>query len=168
MNYQSISRFMIASSIALGVSLPVSANTAGDINPDCKDHYERHGRHGEFNAERRSVPPYLKKLNLTGEQKGKIESLMKNEAQAMRDKGQAMHKSMMELRHISMSSEYDEAKVKTLAESSAKGMAEMVEQRARTDNQIYQLLTPEQRKQMEAQRAQFESRRMAKPGAGRP
>lgn len=163
MNYQTISRFMIASSIALGVSLPASANAAGDKNLDCKGSYERHGRHGEFNAASHPIPPYLKKLNLTDEQKGKIESLVQNQAQVMHDKIKVMHEAKMELRHIPMSSEYDEAKVKALSESSAKEMAEIAELHARTDHQIYQLLTPEQRKQMEEQRAKFESKRMAKP-----
>lgn len=168
MNYQTISRFMIASSIALGVSMPVSASTDGDKSVDCKGRYERHGQHGDFNAANRSLPPYLQKLNLTKEQKGKIESLVKNEVEVMRDKIKVMHKVRMEVRHISMSTEYDEAKVKALSESGAKEMAEMAELHARTDNQIYQLLTPEQRKQMEEQREKFESRRMTKPDVARP
>ena len=74
MNYQTISRFMIASSIALGVSLPASADTDGNKNPDCKSRYERHGQHGEFNSASHPVPHYLQTLNLTSEQKGKIEN----------------------------------------------------------------------------------------------
>lgn len=168
MNYQPISRFMIASSIALGVSLPVSASTDGDKRVDCKGQYESHGQKGDFNMINRSLPPYLKNLNLTKEQKGKIESLVKNEVQVMRDKIKLMRKARLDIRHISMSTQYEESKVKSLSESSAKEMAEMTELHARTDNQIYQLLTPEQRKQMEEQRAQYESKGMEKSEVVRP
>jgi protein CpxP len=166
MNYQTISRFMIASSIALGVSLPVSANTGWDGSPDCRSHSGRRGHHAGFDGARHPVPPYLQKLGLSEEQKGKIEDLVKNEVQVMRDKADAMRKTRMELRHISMSDDYDEAKVKAMSESSAKDLAEMGELHARTSHQIYELLTPEQRKQLEEQRAQFESRHRGKPKAG--
>ena len=73
-----------------------------------------------------------------------------------------IQESKMALRHISISSEYDQAKVKALSDSSAKEMAEIAELHARTEHHIYQLLAPEQRTQFEEQRAQFEPRRKAK------
>lgn len=154
MNYQTISRFMLASSIALGISLPVNASAAGSPDGDCKNRVERHHETGEFRMG--YFPPYLKKLNLMDEQCDKIKSLMHEQEPAMRDKMQALRKSHTELRRLSMSADYDEAKVKMLSESSANVMAEIALMRAHTDNQIYQLLSPEQRTQLEAQKAHFE------------
>lgn len=154
MNYQTISRFMLASSIALGVSLPVNASAAGTQDSDCKNRLERHHETGALQTGH--FPPYLKNLDLTDEQRDKISSLMHDQEPAMRDKMQELRKPKAELHRLSMSTDYDEAKVKTLSESSAKAMAEMAQMRAHTNNQIYQLLSPEQRKQLEAQKARFE------------
>lgn len=163
MKYQTISRFMIASSIALGISLPVIASTAGSHDGDCKNRLERHHETGEFWMGH--FPPYLKNLNLTDEQRGKIKSLMHDQESAMHNKMQELRKAHMELRSLSMSADYDEAKVKMLSESSAKVMAEMAQMRAHTENQIYQLLSPEQRKQLEEQKMRYKSRSQEKDGA---
>ncbi|TCV87497.1 Spy/CpxP family protein refolding chaperone [Sulfurirhabdus autotrophica] len=162
MNYQNISRFLLISSMALGVSLPVSANTSTDKNPDCKSRYESHGHHEGFNDEGRSITHHMRNLNLTDEQKSKIKTLEQSNSQAMQEKFKALRETKMEIRKISMSGNYDEAKVKALAESDAKNMAELTVLHARTSNQIYQLLTPEQRKQMEEQRSKFESMQKGK------
>ena len=58
----------------------------------------------------------------------------------------------MELRRLGMSGEYSEARAKVLAEANAQAMAVMAEMHARTDNQIYQILMPEQRGQVEKQK----------------
>ncbi len=162
MNYQNISRFLIISSFAMGVSLPVSANTSADKNPDCKNRYENHGHHEGFNHEGRSISHYMRNLNLTEEQKSKIKALEQNDSQAMQEKFKALRETKMEIRKISMSGNYDEAKVKALAESDAKNMAELTVLHARNGHQIYQILTPEQRKQMDEQRTKFESMQKTK------
>ena len=92
---------------------------------------------------------------------------MHKQAPAARERAKAIQKSRLELRNLSMSAQYDDARAKTLADSIAAATAEMALTRARTGQEIYKLLTPEQRKQADDMRARFEQRRaMHGQGAG--
>ena len=67
----------------------------------------------------------------------------------MREQAKAMRKSQMELRQLGLSDGYSEAKAKALADANAQAMARMGQLQASASHQVYLLLTPEQRKQME-------------------
>lgn len=153
MNKRALTSFIIASSIALGLPLSADARPMTDKPDGCGSQMQMMGERGMFGGNH--LPPFLRGLNLSEAQRDKIFDLMHAQAPAMRDQAGKMRKAQMELRRLSMSGEYDEAKVKSLSEASAKLMAEMAQMRARTGNQIYQMLTPEQRKQMEERKADF-------------
>ncbi len=89
-------------------------------------------------------------LNLTQEQKDRIFALRHAQAPTVRAKMQEAGNARRELRALSMSDNFDAAKAKALAEQSSKAMAELAVMRASTGNQIYQILTPEQRAQLKA------------------
>lgn len=97
-------------------------------------------------------PSFLHGLNLSDDQRDRIFDLLHAQSPAMHDQAKAIHKTKMELRRLGMSGEYSEAKAKVLAEANAQAMAVMAEMHARTDNQIYQILMPEQRGQVEKQK----------------
>jgi len=101
----------------------------------------------------------LRGLNLTDAQRDQVFNLMHKEAPAARERGKAIQKARMELRNLSMSAQYDDARAKTLADSIAAATAEMALTRARTGQEIYKLLTPEQRKQADDMRSRFQQRR---------
>lgn len=107
--------------------------------------------------------PFLRDLKLTESQRDQIFKIFHDQAPALREKHKELHKLHQELHALTFSAQYDEAKIKTLAESSARTMAEIVEMRAASLNQVYQLLTPEQRKKAEERKAAFESRGMHRP-----
>ncbi|MFZ5512272.1 MAG: Spy/CpxP family protein refolding chaperone, partial [Pseudomonadota bacterium] len=92
-------------------------------------------------------------LDLTEAQRDKIFQLTHAQTPAMRDKGKEIHKARAELRKLAFSAEYDEARVRALSETAAAAMAEMAQMRARLGHEIYQILTPEQRKTLEERRA---------------
>ena len=109
----------------------------------------------------------LRGLNLTEAQRDQVFNLMHKQAPAARERAKAIQKSRLELRNLSMSAQYDDARAKTLADSIAAATAEMALTRARTGQEIYKLLTPEQRKQADDMRARAEQRRaMGGHGAG--
>ncbi len=88
---------------------------------------------------------------LTDEQRSKIKDIanqmrvkMLKTAAELRQ-GQAMMKTLV------MADKFDEGKAKTLADSQGKLYANMVFLRLQTRHQIYQVMTPEQRKQLEEQ-----------------
>lgn len=109
----------------------------------------------------------LRGLNLTEAQRDQVFSLMHKQAPAAREQGKAIQKARQELRTLAMSAQYDDARAKTLADSIAAATAEMALTRARTGQEIYKLLTPEQRKQADDMRARADQRRaMGGHGAG--
>ena len=52
---------------------------------------------------------------------------------------------------------FDEARVRALSETSAQAMAAMAQMRAASLNQIYQTLTPEQRKKADELKSRFDN-----------
>lgn len=139
--------FMIASSLALGLPLAVDAHPMMDCPEGCGSPMQMMGEHGIPGG--KHLPPFLRDLKLSEAQRGRIFDLMQAQAPAMREHAKAMRKSQIELRQLGISDEYSEARAKTLADANAQAMARMGQLQASTSHQIYLLLTPEQRKQME-------------------
>jgi periplasmic protein CpxP/Spy len=97
-------------------------------------------------------PPFLAGLRLTDEQQDKVFAIVYAAAPAMRDGEKALRKAHEALRDINASPEYDENRVKGLADSAAKADSQLTVLRVHTEHQIYALLTPEQKKQLEERR----------------
>lgn len=104
------------------------------------------------------APPFLHELNLTEAQQDKVFSILHNSAPALREQGKLAKKSAEALHEMVDSANFDETKLKSLAESHAHAIAEMEVIRARSMHQILALLTPEQRKQADAIKAKFDER----------
>ncbi len=153
---RNIKRFVAAAAAALAIPMAMAANPAGPREGgggpgDCgaMEGHGRHGRHGgEMGMHGRMGPHYLRGLNLTETQRDKVFEIMHAQEPAMRDKAKALHKSQEDLRALGASPDYSDARARVLADASAKSMADMALLRVKTDRQIYELLTPEQRKQM--------------------
>lgn len=107
------------------------------------------------------MPPHLRGLNLTEAQRDKIFEIMHAQAPAMRDKAKALRKAEDELRALTAAADYSDAKAKSLADAGAKAMSEMTLARAKAERQVFEVLTPEQRKQLAEMKASGE------PGRGR-
>lgn len=101
-------------------------------------------------------PPFLAGLKLTDEQQDKVFAIVYAAAPAMREQEKALHKAHEALHDINESPQYDENKVKSLADSAAKADSQLTVLRVRTEHEIYALLTPEQRKQLEDRRREHE------------
>ena len=107
--------------------------------------------------------PFLHELNLTEGQRDQIFKVFHEQAPVIREKAKEIRKSREELRALTFSAQYDEAKVKALAEQGAKAAAELTELRAANLNKVYQLLTPEQRKRADERKAEFDARGLRQP-----
>jgi Spy/CpxP family protein refolding chaperone len=94
------------------------------------------------------MPPYLQALNLSEAQRDKVFEIMHGQAPAMREKGKALRNAEESMRKLVLSPEYNEPKALELANSAAKAMSEMSLARAKAERQVYEVLTPEQRKQL--------------------
>jgi protein CpxP len=93
-------------------------------------------------------PPYLAGLTLTEEQQDKVFGILYAAAPAIREQAKALRKAREALEELTTTAQYQETRAKALAEASAKADSQLALLRARTERDIYLLLTPEQRVQM--------------------
>lgn len=97
-------------------------------------------------------PPFLHGLHLTDEQQDKVFAIVYAAAPALREQSKTLHKAHEALHELNQSDQYDESRVKSLAEAAAKAESQMTVLRMRTEHEIFALLTPEQKKQLEEHR----------------
>ena len=100
------------------------------------------------------MPPHLRGLNLSEAQRDKVFEIMHAQAPAMREKAKALRTAEDNLRALAASPDFTEAKARALADESAKAMADMKLARVNTERQVFDLLTPEQRKEAAEARSQ--------------
>lgn len=134
-----IKRFLIAASVALAIPLSAAAFGGHGGHSGCAGHHMMGGS---------MLPLHLDGLNLTEAQQDKVFEIMHAQAPVMRDKAKALRKAESDLRALTSAADYSEAKARSLADEAAKAMAEMTLARAKADRQVFEVLTPEQRKQL--------------------
>lgn len=139
-----ITVLLAAGGIAMAVPLATQARPLGDME-GCE-----HPR--AMQAERDGMPRLFKRLDLSDAQKAQLEQLRQRDAAVLAEKFKTMRDSRAQLRDMRIKGEYDAAKIKALTERGAMAMAEMGQLRARQMHEMAQILTPEQRQQVEAKR----------------
>lgn len=144
-----LKRFVAAAAVALAVPLTASAvgGQKGMMHGGCdgmgmKSGYGHPGMGGD------GMPRYLNRLDLTEAQRDRIFDIMHAQAPTMRNAAKAMQKAQGDLRDLTAAPDFSEAKASELANAAAAAMGEMALQRARTERQVFDVLTPEQRKQL--------------------
>lgn len=152
---------------AAGIALAMPLAAHADPGPGCEGHGSMgyggpHGHPGMFGGEHG-----LQGLKLTEEQQDKIFNLRHTQEPAVRAKFKELRASREELRALTHAPNYDEAKVRAVTDKSAAVMAELARMHARTEYQIYQILTPEQRKQLDERKDWHDGGgEMMRPGMG--
>ncbi|ANE54618.1 Spy/CpxP family protein refolding chaperone [Methylomonas sp. DH-1] len=106
---------------------------------------------GEF-APGEHMPHFLRALNLSDAQRAEIKSLWQSQfgegRDAMRSQGRAMRD---ELRNLSFSADYSEEKSLSLIEKSLEMHKQAALEKAKLDNRIFKLLTPEQQQKLQSE-----------------
>jgi periplasmic protein CpxP/Spy len=99
-------------------------------------------------------------LDLTDAQQAQVKQIFASEKPTMMPLVQQMHQTRQQLRQLEQSSTFDEGKVRALASQQAQTMTELTVEKAKVANQIFNLLTPEQKakaqKFMERREARFQ------------
>ncbi len=114
------------------------------------------------------VPPYLRGIDLSEAQRDKIFALTHAQVPTAREQFKALEKAQRELRALVFQGPYDEAKARALADAAGRAQTELALSRARTDAQILQVLTSEQRKQFDDARPEPAGPQgRSAPGAGK-
>jgi periplasmic protein CpxP/Spy len=140
-------RILAAAVLALAAPLTVSAapGPQGEC-PGMDVHGPQGGGHG---AEAGRAPlAGLRGINLSEAQRDKIFEILHAQEPAMRERAKAELKANEELRKLATAPDYNEARVRALSETIGKAAAESALARVKTDRQIAEVLTPEQRKQL--------------------
>lgn len=102
-------------------------------------------------------PPFLAGLQLTDEQQDKVFAIVYAAAPALREQAKALRKAHEALHDLNKSDQYDESRVKALADTAAKAESQMTVLRMRTEHEVFAVLTPEQKKQLEERRHEHEA-----------
>jgi Spy/CpxP family protein refolding chaperone len=110
------------------------------------------------------APWFLRGINLTDAQQDNIFKILYAQAPTMREKMKNIRNAMKSLHTLVLSGQYNEAEAKSLAKSIADDLAAMLLIRAQGDQQIYGLLTQDQRKQLESMKTDREFQPTDSPG----
>ena len=102
---------------------------------------------GMMHGER--MPPFLRGLDLTQEQRDKIFDITYAQMPAMRKQGEKLEDLRRQEMELTMSASYDAAKLKQLVDAQVKLQAQQQLAMAESRHQMYQLLTDEQRKELD-------------------
>ena len=109
-------------------------------------------------------------LNLTEQQKTQMKEIMKDSG-ARPDRA-AMKAQMDQMHSLVASDSFDESKVKSQIDTITKAQSDRMLDRARAENKMYNLLTPEQKKQFnenyQKRAEKMEQMRDHKPGQPKP
>lgn len=175
-----IATFALAGAAALAVPFLVTAQpspgTPGEgMHMKAHARHDGHFRHGAapgmhgMHGERAMGAAFLRGLDLTDEQRDRIFAIRHAAEPAMRDQMKVLRGARGEFSRLALSGEYDEAKVKEFADRNAQAMSAMAQLRARTMNEIYRVLTPEQQTKVKERLANREERgeRRGMRGEGR-
>ena len=97
------------------------------------------------------------KLNLTDDQKTQMKAIMQKEKPTMQPLHQQEHQIDQQLRQY-VEGNFDQAKVAALAAQKAQVQAAMTVEQTRIHNELYQLLTSDQKAQLKEMEAHHEAR----------
>ena len=112
------------------------------------------------------LPPFLHEVALSEAQQDKVFAATHAQAPLLREQQKIAFKAHEQLRALASSNSYDDAKAAALANSAAQAMAKISLQHARLEQQLLAVLTPEQRKQVDARREEERQGPDSGPGRG--
>jgi periplasmic protein CpxP/Spy len=142
-------RLLIAAMAVLLSSAIAKSQTTTDTPPPMHGH--------EFGMHDDMMGFFSKALNLTDDQKTQMKAIMQKEHPAMKPLKQQEHQIDQQLRQY-VEGTYDDAKVRALATQKSQIEVELTVAHTRIHNEMYQLLTPEQRTQLKEMEAKHEAR----------
>ena len=121
-----------------------------------RHHRGQHGHHGHHGDKGPGM--MLRGIDLTEEQKTKVNELHKAAAPEMRAAMKEAFEARRALHELTVSGSFDEAKAREIAQKGADAMARASVLKAKTHSQVLATLTPEQRKQLADQAEQRKER----------
>ena len=133
-------------SLSIGSILVFAQRGGGDFG-------RGHGGRGGFMFHR-----IAKELNLTDEQKTQIKQIMEAEKSKVQPIFESLKENRQKMEALTADGNFDEAKVKQLADEQGSLTSLLIVEKERVKSQIFQILTTEQREKAKALKAKFEEK----------
>ena len=147
-------RLLIAFLTVLTGSVIAKAQTAEDAPPPPP----MHGHHMAMDMSMEGHLHFLAaKLNLTDDQKTQMKAIMQKERPTMQPLRQQEHQIDLQLRQF-VEGNFDQEKVTALATQKAQIQAQLTVEQTRIHNELYQLLTADQKTQLKQMEANHKAR----------
>jgi periplasmic protein CpxP/Spy len=102
----------------------------------------------EATGQRDPLPPHLRGLDLTADQRDRLIRVFKSGSNILRDKMREVERFQGALNALALSEDFDDAMAESLAIRAAKAVAEATLIRACMEQEVFRLLTQEQRQQL--------------------
>jgi len=144
-------RFLIAALAVLLGSAIAKSQTAEDAPPPPPMHGHEMGMEGHM------MGFWSQKLNLTDDQKAQAKAVMQKEHPTIKPLMQQERQLDQQLREF-VEGNFDQAKVQALALQKAQVQAQLTVQETRIHNELYQILTADQKTQLKQMEANHEAR----------
>ena len=144
-------RFLIAALAVLLGSAIAKSQTAEDAPPPPPMHGHEMGMEGHM------MGFWSQKLNLTDDQKAQAKAVMQKEHPTIKPLIQQERQLDQQLREF-VEGNFDQAKVQALALQKAQVQAQFTVQETRIHNELYQILTADQKTQLKQMEANHEAR----------
>ena len=141
-----VARFLIASSLALGVPFAADAQPVPDGKHQMRGHHDG------------GPQRLLRRLDLTEAQRDQVFKIFHDQAPAMREQMKLARAASQELRQASLSPSYDRARARQLADTQARALSEVALMRADNMNRVFAILTPDQRSKLQQLRERGQRR----------
>ena len=178
---QNTKRLVVGAALALTLPLAAFAQSAPPAGPDgprpehrwhggqggerggmedrgMEDHgMGRHGMHGHHHG----MMGMLRGVKLTDAQRDKMFAIHHAMEPQAYEKFKILRKSHEDLRGAATSANYDEARVKAAIEAGARAKADLQLMHVRAEHEVFAMLTPEQKAQVEQNKQNFMQHRMS-------
>lgn len=145
---------LAASAFALGLAPSSAAAHSGPCYPSGSQHM-----HGD------QLPPHIKALNLSQDQKEKLQAIQAAHKEVLNQSREQMRANKAAERELVESPNFDEKKAESLAAQDAKIMETNALATLRFRHEIYQILTPEQRAKFNQMNIERHKSRQPQPGS---
>jgi protein CpxP len=111
---------------------------------------------------------YTDVLDLTDAQQTQIKAIMTKEKPTIAPLMQQLGQTHSQMRQLEESATFDEAKVRALASQQAQTMIDLAVEKARMKNEMYQLLTPDQKAKLQTVETRHQQRMLNHEGGAPP
>ena len=126
------------------------------------------GKHGNHGGGRMRGGAFFHQLNLTEDQKTKLKQIRESFAERNKPLREELRAKRQELRQANQGGTFNEALATQKLTEMAGLQAKMMSEQVRLHQEMLSVLTPEQKTQLEQQKAQFKARRGERRAQPRP